>query len=95
MGQLFEKDTTTIDLHLKNNCEPIELLIIATAEEFSAVQQEVKWQVNRKIRFYNLGAIISVGYRVNSKRGVQLCHWANQRLKDYSFRVFFSTNCPR
>ncbi len=83
MGQLFEKDTDTIGLHLKNIYESGELQEIATTEESSVVQQEGKRQVRRKIKFYNLDAIISVGYRVNSKRGVQFRQWATQRLKDY------------
>ena len=83
MGLLFEKDTDTIGLHLKNIYESGELQEIATAEESSVVQTEGKRQVRRKIKFYNLDAIISVGYRVNSKRGVQFRQWATQRLKDY------------
>jgi prophage maintenance system killer protein len=83
MGQLFEKDTDTISLHLKNIYESGELQEIVTTEESSVVQKEGKRQVRRKIRFYNLDAIISVGYRVNSKRGVQFRQWATQRLKDY------------
>lgn len=83
MGQLFEKDTDTIGLHLKNIYESGELQELATTEESSVVQTEGKRQVRRKIKFYNLDAIISVGYRVNSKRGVQFRQWATQRLKDY------------
>jgi len=83
MGLLFEKNTDTIGLHLKNIYESGELQEIATAEESSVVQTEGKRQVRRKIKFYNLDAIISVGYRVNSKRGVQFRQWATQRLKDY------------
>lgn len=83
MGQLFEKDTDTIGLHLKNIYESGELQEFATTEESSVVQTEGKRQVRRKIKFYNLDAIISVGYRVNSKRGVQFRQWATQQLKDY------------
>ena len=83
MGILFDKDTDTIGLHLKNIYKDEELGEISTTEDFSVVQQEGKRKVTRNIKFYNLDAIISVGYRVNSKRGVQFRQWATQRLKDY------------
>jgi prophage maintenance system killer protein len=83
MGFLFDKDTDTIGLHLKNIYKDEELGEISTTEDFSVVQQEGKRKVTRNIKFYNLDAIISVGYRVNSKRGVQFRQWATQRLKDY------------
>lgn len=83
MSELFDKDTDTIGLHLKNIYTESELEEYATTEFFSVVQQEGKRKVNRKIKFYNLDAIISVGYRVNSKRGTQFRQWATQRLKDY------------
>ncbi len=65
MAQLFDKDSDTIGLHLKNIYQSGELDELSTTEEFSVVQQEGKRQVQRKIRSYNLDAIISVGYRVN------------------------------
>ena len=83
MALLFEKDSDTIGLHLKNIYKTEELLENATTEYFSAVQKEGKRQVKRNIRYYNLDAIISVGYRVNSKRGTQFRIWANKILKDY------------
>ena len=83
MGILFDKDTDTIGLHLKNIYKDEELGEISTTEDFSVVQQEGKRKVTRNIKFYNLDAIISVGYRVNSKRGVQFRHWATQRHEDY------------
>src|SRR5690606_8863621 len=83
MGILFDKDTDTIGLHLKNIYMDEELGEISTTEDFSVVQQEGKRKVTRNIKFYNLDAIISVGYRVNSKRGVQFRQWATQRLKNY------------
>ena len=64
MAVLFEKDSDTIGLHLKNVFEEGELDPAATAEESSVVRQEGKRQVRRTIRFYNLDAILSVGYRV-------------------------------
>ena len=83
MSLLFEKNTDTIGLHLKNIFDTGELDEESTTEESSVVQQEGNRQVKRKIKFYNLDAIISVGYRVNSKRGIQFRKWATQRLKDY------------
>lgn len=83
MGQLFVKDTDTIGLHLKNIYKSGELEEKATTEESSVLQEEGRRQVKRKIKLYNLDAIISVGYRVNSKRGTQFRQWATRRLKDY------------
>jgi len=83
MAELFDKDSDTIGLHLKNIYAEKELDEKATTEFFSVVQTEGKRKVKRNIRFYNLDAIISVGYRVNSKRGTQFRQWATQRLKDY------------
>jgi death-on-curing family protein len=83
MSHLFEKDVDTISLHLKNIYAEKELDEKSTSEFFSLVQKEGNRRVNRKIRFYNLDAIISVGYRVSSKRGTQFRQWATQRLKDF------------
>ncbi len=83
MGQLFEKDADTIGLHLRNIYKSGELTEISTTEDFSVVQKEGKRNVSRNIRCYNLDAIISVGYRVNSKRGTQFRVWASKILKDY------------
>ena len=77
MAELFDKDTDTIGLHLKNIYKTSELEEDATTEESSVVQIEGNRKVKRKIKFYNLDAIISVGYRVNSKRGTQFRIWAN------------------
>jgi prophage maintenance system killer protein len=83
MAQLFEKDSDTIGLHLKNIFKTNELEESATTEDSSVVRQEGKRQIRRKIKFYNLDAIISVGYRVNSIKGTQFRIWATQRLRDY------------
>ncbi|MDP4228755.1 MAG: RhuM family protein [Bacteroidota bacterium] len=82
MAQLFEKDTDTIGLHLKNIYQSAELVENTTTEESSVVQEEGARNVNRKVKLYNLDAIISVGYRVNSKRGIQFRIWANRILKE-------------
>ncbi|MBX2929689.1 MAG: virulence protein RhuM/Fic/DOC family protein [Saprospiraceae bacterium] len=68
---------------MKNIYTEEELSETATTEHFSVVQTEGNRQVKRKIKYYNLDAIISVGYRVNSKRGTQFRQWATQHLKDY------------
>lgn len=83
MAELFDKDSDSIGLHLKHIYKDGELDQDATTEESSVVRQEGKRQVRRKIRFYNLDAIISVGYRVNSKKGTQFRIWATQRLREY------------
>lgn len=68
MSELFDKDSDTIGLHLKNIYSEKELDEKSTSELFSVVQTEGKRKVSRKIKFYNLDAIISVGYRVNKIR---------------------------
>ncbi len=83
MAELFDKDSDTIGLHLRNIYDSGELDEQATTEESSVVRQEGKRQVRRVIRFYNLDAIISIGYRVNSKKGTQFRIWANRVLKEY------------
>ncbi len=88
MAELFEKDTDTVGLHLKNIFRECELNENSTTEFFSVVQKEGKREVTRSIKYYNLDAIISVGYRVNSKRGTQFRQWATQRLKDYLIKGY-------
>jgi len=88
MADLFDKDSDTIGLHLKNIYNEEELNESSTTEFFSVVQKEGNRNVTRKIKFYNLDAIISVGYRVNSIRGTQFRQWATQRLKDYLVQGF-------
>lgn len=88
MSELFEKDTDTIGLHLKNIFKSKELDINATTEKYSVVQHEGGRNVKRNVLHYNLDAIISVGYRVNSRRGTQFRIWANKILKDYLIKGF-------
>jgi len=83
MSVLFQKDTDTIGLHIRNIYKEGELSIKSTTEYFSVVQKEGKREVLRKIQYYNLDVIISVGYRVKSKRGTQFRIWATKVLKDY------------
>jgi prophage maintenance system killer protein len=83
MGLLFGKDSDTIGLHIRNIYKEGELEESATAEDSSVVQQEGRRKVARKVRFYNLDAILSVGYRVNSKRGTDFRIWATNVLKQH------------
>ncbi|NCS87939.1 MAG: cytochrome C biogenesis protein CycH [Ignavibacteria bacterium CG2_30_36_16] len=83
MSVLFQKDTDTIGLHIRNIYKEGELSIKSTTEYFSVVQKEGKREVLRKIQYYNLDVIISVGYRVKSKRGTQFRIWATKVLKEY------------
>lgn len=83
MADLFEKDINTINDHILNIYSEEELKEQSTTEVFSVVQQEGKRKVKRDVRFYNLDVILSVGYRVSSKRGTAFRIWANQVLKDY------------
>ena len=83
MSLLFDKDTDTIGLHLRNIFKEGELEESATTEEYSVVQIEGQRKISRKVRFYNLDAILSVGYRVNSKRGTQFRIWATRVLRDH------------
>lgn len=92
MAQLFEKDSDTIGLHLKKIYQSGELKELLTTEDSSVVQQEGKRQVKRKIKLYNLDAIISVGYRVNSKRGIQFRIWASRIIKEYLLKGFVIDN---
>jgi len=92
MAQLFDKDSDTIGLHLKNIYQSGELEEHTTTEESSVVQQEGNRQVNRKRKFYNLDAIISIGYRVNSKRGIQFRIWASRIIKEYLIKGYSLDN---
>lgn len=88
IAELFGCSSDNISLHLKNIYESGELLFSATAEEISVVRQEGARSVSRKVMFYNLDAIISVGYRVNSRRATQFRIWATGVLKEYMRKGF-------
>ena len=81
--ELFESSKANISEHLKNVFKSGELDEGATVRKFRTVRQEGNRDVTRNIEHYNLDVIISVGYRVNTKRGIQFRQWATQRLKDY------------
>jgi prophage maintenance system killer protein len=83
MSELFGTSIDNIGLHLKNIYSDSELSAEATSEDYSVVRIEGSRKVNRLIKHYNLDAIISVGYRVNSRKGTQFRIWANRILKEY------------
>jgi prophage maintenance system killer protein len=83
MAELFDKNLMTVNEHVKNIYAENELEEISTIRKSLIVQTEGKRAVKREVLIYNLDVIISVGYRVNSKRGTQFRQWATQRLKDY------------
>jgi prophage maintenance system killer protein len=83
IADLFERDKSVISRHFRNIYEEGELDRGATVAKNATVQIEGERKVDRDIEFYNLDAIISVGYRVNSKRGTQFRIWANKILKEY------------
>lgn len=85
MAELFDKDVRTINEHIHNIYEVQELDRDPTIRKFQIVQKEGNREVKRKIEMYNLDMIISVGYRVNSKRGTQFRIWATSVLKNHSF----------
>ena len=86
MGELFGCAMENVIHHLKNIYSEEELEEAATTKEFLVVRIEGKRKVTRKVKHYNLDAIISVGYRVNSKRGVRFRQWATSVLKEYLLR---------
>lgn len=88
MAELFDCSVDNISLHLKNIYSEGELEVNATVEEFSVVQDEGGRMVNRKTRLYNLDAIISVGYRINSGRATQFRIWATKVLREYITKGF-------
>ena len=88
MAQLFDCSSDNIGLHLKNIYETGELTQEATTEYFSVVQTEGERQVNRKLKFHNLDAIISVGYRVNSTRATQFRQWCTFILRQFAIRGY-------
>jgi hypothetical protein len=88
MAELFDTSIDNVGLHLKNVFAEGELAEEATTEDYSVVQTEGRRQVRRTVRHYNLDAIISVGYRVNSKRGTQFRIWATRTLREHLLRGY-------
>ena len=88
MVDLFDRTKQNISLHINNCFKEGELDKKATVKESLIVQKEGQRSVKRKVEYYNLDVIISVGYRVKSKRGTQFRIWANRILKDYLVQGF-------
>ena len=84
IGELYDCTTDNVSLHLKNIYNDYELDKNSTVEEFSVVQKEGNREVKRNILYYNLDAVISVGYRVNSDKAIQFRRWATNILKEFS-----------
>lgn len=80
---LFGQTKQNVSLHINNCFEEKELDKMSTVKESLTVRNEGNRKISRKIEYYNLDVIISVGYRVKSKRGTQFRQWATQKLKDY------------
>ncbi len=92
MSELFQTTKQNVSLHLNNVFKEGELDKNSTVKEYLIVQKEGNRQVSRKTSFYNLDVIISVGYRVKSKRGVEFRKWANSVLKDYILKGYAVNN---
>lgn len=88
MAQLFGVDVRTVNEHLKNIYDTGELVKRATIRKFRIVQQEGGRQISRNVDHYNLDAIISVGYRVNSLRATQFRQWATRVVRDFTLRGY-------
>ena len=88
MSQLFSVKENTVTYHIKEIYRTEELEKEGTARKIRVVRKEGNRQVNRSIDFYNLDMIISVGYKVNSKRGVRFRQWASKVLKEYLLRGY-------
>lgn len=88
IGELFGVERSVVTKHLQNIFSEEELSREATCAKIAQVQNEGQRQVNRDVEFYNLDAIISVGYRVNSTQATHFRIWATERLKEYIIKGF-------
>ena len=88
MMVLFDSTKPNISMHIRNIYQEGELQKEATVQDFLTVQNEGGRQVTRRVQYYNLDVIISVGYRVKSKRGTQFRQWALKIIKDYLLRGY-------
>ena len=83
IAEIFEIERSVITKHIRNIYKDNELNYDSTCAKFAQVQKEGKRTVKRNIEYYNLDVMISVGYRVNSKRATQFCIWATKTLKQH------------
>ncbi len=88
MSDLFKRDKSVISRHINNIFKEEELEKHSTVAKYATVQKEGEREIVRNIEYYNLDVIISVGYRIKSKRGTQFRIWANQILKDYLIKGY-------
>jgi hypothetical protein len=88
MAALFQTTVANINIHLKNIFEEGELDMKATIKDFLIVRIEGRREVNRTIEYYNLDAIISVGYRIKSNVATRFRQWATQHIKEYIVKGF-------
>ena len=83
MVELFQTSKQNVSLHINNIYKEGELGKEATVKDYLTVQSEGARTIHRRVKYYNLDMIISVGYRVNTKRGIRFRQWANSVLKQY------------
>lgn len=88
MANLFDADLSVISRHLKNIFDEGELIEEATLAKIARVQNEGDREVSRQVSYYNLDAIIALGYRINSKKATQFRIWATGVLKEYMIKGF-------
>ncbi|MFQ5629885.1 MAG: virulence RhuM family protein [bacterium] len=88
IAELFQTTPQNVTLHLKNIFFEKELIESAACKEYLQVQKEGSRDIQRRRKFYNLEAIIAVGYRVRSHRGMQFRRWATERLREYLVKGF-------
>ena len=88
MVDLFQSSKANVSEHIRNIYDQGELEQKATVRNFRTVRKEGNRMVNRTLAYYNLDAIISVGFRVNTKRGIMFRQWANRTLKEYLLRGY-------
>ena len=92
MAVLFDATVPNISMHIRNIFKEEELTREATVKDFLIVQTEGEREVTRRVQCYNLDVIISVGYRVKSKRGTQFRQWATKVLKQYMLHGYAISN---
>ena len=88
MADLYDTTKQNISLHIKNIFDEEELDINSTVKEFLTVQKEGNRKVERKVKYYNLDMILSLGYRIKSKVATNFRRWATERLKEYMIKGF-------
>ena len=88
MAELFQTTVQNIIMHVGNIYQEAELQREGTCKEFLQVRKEGSRSVRRPVNFYNLDMILSVGYRVNTRRGTQFRIWATQQLREYLVRGY-------